>query len=1258
MNKHQAQQIIRDTFESAFNKNGFTGFIKNLLNKIEYAPFTYQGKYIPDAYKQYIKTLERIGKYNDGENSIDILVITLQKETSLERARTMQRNFIAWYLNGSQGGELKDAALVAFVAPNEDDWRFSLVKMDYRFEQVENGKVKVKEEFSPVKRFSYLLGEDEKSYTAQKQFLKFFIEKDDEQKITLKDLQTIFSLEVVTKEFFDGFLKIFNQLWKHILNQLKNKEDNYLEKSKEATLQILNRLLFIYFIQRKSEWFDYIPDNKRLIDFLVEQYKASKQLADSFYSNWLNVLFLETFNNKKTLLNTNSRNYFPTPIRDVLFKMPYLNGGLFAENENDELEFNVSDKLAIDEIINFLNTFNFTIIESMPLDKEVAINPEVIGTIYEKFVNLETTPELKEKYQSEGSSKGIIYTQEDEINFMCRKVLVHYLQNNTDLALETIYNFIFSSDEFSDDNEFVISDTGQFEQLQQAIANVKIVDPACGSGSFLVGMVNLLHELHKKLIKFNPAENPKDYAIRKAIIENNVFGVDVMEWAVKIAELRLWLFLIVESDLKWTELQFTPLLPNLSFKIRQGDSLIEEVGDVDLSAIRESRFISPSLKRKITELKKEKIHFTKNEKGHKPKWQIEKIELDIYRGIIYEKIQNIKKEKNNLRRQEKPDIPLLFAEMKKDKVEQKDLFEKQKQEKLQALEKELAHWENIRNAFGKDVKPFVWDIDFAEIFFDEAQNGFDVVIGNPPYVRQEKIAPPLRSENEFTANQWRETKKAYKDKLQNMVANLYGKQFKPDGKADLYVYFYFKALSLLNPNGAFTFITSNSWLDVGFGKALQEFFLKRVKIYSINDNQARRSFKEADVNTIIIFTSAPTAFVMASGRSPLRHIAKFVMFNKPFAQTVTKNNLLFIDRSEVKIVDKDLTELVDNVVKHDDFRIFPVKQNDLFNDGAKEDGSLKVYEGNKWGGKFLRAPDIFFTILKKGKDYIGSFREYLDGERYLNTGGADGFFVVTKFKDDGDYYQVNNNRTIDKHAEFSGKIERTYLKPLIKDITKKNKSIEITEADALCLVVEKSPSNFVKPYIKWGESNDYHKRSVTRSQKPWYKPTRQMLHAAEILLPRSFNDTFVIHYNPSKYLSLRFYRMHIKKGETSQIVAYLNSSLFWLIFETLGNKNLGQGALDFYMASFLAMKIPIILNEELEKPFLYLCKREIKPIFTELGFDRFSSIREQEPNPLPDRKALDDIVFDALGLTEDERKEIYWAVAELVKNRLDKARNL
>ena len=154
MDKQQAISIIKNTFENPFERERFIGFIKNLLKRIEEDRIPQrQGQFIPEAYRQYISTLERIGKFNDGENRIDMLIIKLQKETSLERARTMQRNFVAGYLQGKYGSSNeKEAALVAFVSPDEEDWRFSLVKMDYRFEQTKTGRVKVKEEYTPARR--------------------------------------------------------------------------------------------------------------------------------------------------------------------------------------------------------------------------------------------------------------------------------------------------------------------------------------------------------------------------------------------------------------------------------------------------------------------------------------------------------------------------------------------------------------------------------------------------------------------------------------------------------------------------------------------------------------------------------------------------------------------------------------------------------------------------------------------------------------------------------------------------------------------------------------------------------------------------------------------------------------------------------------------------------------------------------------------------------------------------------------------------
>ena len=200
MDKQQARNLIKDTFEQSFEKARFTAFIKNLLNRCEDAPFTYKGQFIPNAYRPYISALERISKFSDGEQTIDILVIRLKKETSLERARTMQRNFVAWYLNGSRGGMLKDAALTAFVSPDETDWRFSLVKMDYKFEETKTGKMKVKEEFTPARRWSFLVGTNEKSHTAQSRLIDLLA--DDEQSPTLAELEKAFNIETVTNEFF------------------------------------------------------------------------------------------------------------------------------------------------------------------------------------------------------------------------------------------------------------------------------------------------------------------------------------------------------------------------------------------------------------------------------------------------------------------------------------------------------------------------------------------------------------------------------------------------------------------------------------------------------------------------------------------------------------------------------------------------------------------------------------------------------------------------------------------------------------------------------------------------------------------------------------------------------------------------------------------------------------------------------------------------------------------------------------------------
>jgi hypothetical protein len=327
MDKQQAREIIRETFESRFDKSRFIGFIKNLLNNIEDASFTYQGNYIPDAYKQYIKSLERIGKFSDGASSIDILIITLHKETSLERARTMQRNFVAWYLNGSRGNEMKDAAMVAYVSPNEADWRFSLVKMDYRFEKSKTGKMKVREDFTPARRWSFLVGESEKSHTAQSRLVDILA--DDERSPTLEELENGFDIETVTKEFFLKYRELFLRVKEELDRVVKNDpriEADFNAKGVDTVnfaKKLLGQIIFLYFLQKKG-WFGAGRDDdwgKGSKHFLRELFKKKHGDYNNFFDNILEPLFYEALR----IDRSHDDDYYSR----FNCKIPFLNGGLF-----------------------------------------------------------------------------------------------------------------------------------------------------------------------------------------------------------------------------------------------------------------------------------------------------------------------------------------------------------------------------------------------------------------------------------------------------------------------------------------------------------------------------------------------------------------------------------------------------------------------------------------------------------------------------------------------------------------------------------------------------------------------------------------------------------------------------------------------------------------------------------------------------------------------------------------------------------------
>ena len=407
-----------------------------------------------------------------------------------------------------------------------------------------------------------------------------------------------FDVEAVTKEFFKSYQTVFQRLQDDLTNQTN---DN--QWAHDYALQFLNRCMFLYFIQRKG-WLD---DDADFLRTFWESYQTTDQPVGSFVDRWLNVLFFEAFNNRFH----GGHRHFPDTIRKALASAPYLNGGLFTENDLDsQHDFQISDS-RFKSIFNFLESYNFTIAEDSPLDQEVAVDPEMIGKVYESLVN------VSEETDKQGDA-GIFYTPRTEIDLMCRLALVDNLANHLgEEHKSAVYEavFAFESEERADADQ-KLRGRNLWNRLDECLKGLAVVDPACGSGSFLVGMLHILDDLQDRANRVLGYEQ-LSFDRKKAIIGKNLYGVDVMEWACHVAELRLWLSLAIDADIPRAELQLRiePLLPHFSFNIRCGDGLLQEIGGMNLVQIRaDFSGIPRSLKSRTTRLKNEKLKFFNNDK--------------------------------------------------------------------------------------------------------------------------------------------------------------------------------------------------------------------------------------------------------------------------------------------------------------------------------------------------------------------------------------------------------------------------------------------------------------------------------------------------------------------------------------------------------------------------------------------------------------------------------------------------------------------
>lgn len=629
MSKYTKEQF-RAVFQRPFNKETWKTILIDIFRannvRVEPEKFTDPGQSETGWYMGNIETPDnyRIGLFFYRINS-----------GSVAHKKVGLRNLVKSWVNPNWGEF--DAAIVVFS--DGTDWRLSFV-------------CDIKDVATSPKRFTFVFGEKDNFYRTP---IERFTTLQNESP-TFKNIHKAFSVEALSDDFFDQYREYYADFVEFITGKRYVKDGtkwvervihkpNYQYSDtfgcddklvRDYIKKMFGRIVFLYFLQRKG-WLD--GNRNYMHDLFVNSDKK-----DDFLDGVLEPLFFEILNTDKPYRTAAAK---ALPGSD---NIPYLNGGLFAADDIDELDCKFPESL-FSKFFDFLDSYNFTIDENDIDDAEIGIDPEMLGRIFENLLE-------------DNKDKGAFYTPKEIVDYMCRESIIAYLQNErfTDSGNETIRKFVETYDGASLSVE-------QRKYLKDKLKSVKICDPAIGSGAFPMGLVNLLSKLYSALRLSTDAA-----VIKRHIMEQNIYGVDIEKGAVDIARLRFWLAMIVEEK--------DPIpLPNLHFKIMQGNSLLESYHGVDLSD--------------LTKVK------------------------PITRSVFDSKVS---------------ERQTLVADLKKyyetsDHAERDRIFNDIiKNVRRQLLAKNITLPQGMDPSANEDF--FLWHTWFTDVF---ANGGFDIVIGNPPY---------------------------------------------------------------------------------------------------------------------------------------------------------------------------------------------------------------------------------------------------------------------------------------------------------------------------------------------------------------------------------------------------------------------------------------------------------------------------------------------------------------------------------------------
>ena len=732
------RKSVEDLFENKFNQITFKKFISDLFQK----NLSYSLK-INCEEESWIKECEKL----HSDKKIDTLIIKTKKP--VEKSRLYHRDFVKQYLKS----ENKDYALVAFHCERENEWRLSFIEKMYK---KSNGRIK--ERHTHYKRSSFLAGDKIGTHTVKFRMWKALQEISKNKKFKVKSLKDVFNIETVSDEFFNEYKELYGKVKNNI--NIQREEDKQLDehlqskhiKSDDLAKHLLGQIIFLYFIQKKG-WFGVSKEETEWgngdKDFLKEVFNKNERYGsyNNFFSDVLEPLFYEVLSKKRLNDICNKFNC----------RIPFLNGGLFEpykkyKYKKFRLQFS-NNLFSSDEntkfgdegngILDIFGRYNFTVKEDEPLEKEVAIDPEMLGRIFESLI-----PE------NERRKKGAYYTPREIVYYMCQESLIYCLLSEfkNKVKKEDIEKFI--RHEYNSVTRDKLPNTVEENKkdIDCFLKKVTVCDPAVGSGAFPVAMMLEIIKLRELL---NP-ENFNMYEAKLKCIENSLYGVDNDEGSVEVAKLRLWLSLVVDEE---NPKAIRPL-PNLEYKIMHGNSLLDN--------LKQTSFVKNKMEYVLPTLRNSKLSFFKETEENKKKSYRDKIDA-LFKSITGKSFNN-----DNF----------LFRD-------------------------------------------FYFDVYFSEVM--KERGGFDIVITNPPYLRQEEL-----------------TKLNYKPKLESQGFEVY------TSSMDIYGYFYERAFNLLNQKRISTFITSNKWLRATYGQKLRNFFEDKVTVNNIIDLQGNEIFSSATVDTNIL----------------------------------------------------------------------------------------------------------------------------------------------------------------------------------------------------------------------------------------------------------------------------------------------------------------------------------------------------------------------------------------------------------------------